>query len=78
MFLTKKKKNKIAKSLAFVQTVLNQSFIGETDKDAIDCWDLAIQQLIGIADEIGGIKLMELTKYWYDNLAERIEYHGTK
>ena len=78
MFLTKKKKNKIAKSLAFVQTVLNQSFISETDKDAIDCWDLATNQLIGIAEEIGGIKLMELTKYWYDNLAERIEYHGTK
>ena len=78
MFLTKKKKNKIAKSLAFVQTVLNQSFVDETNKDAIDCWDLATNQLIGIAEEIGGIKLMELTKYWYDNLAERIEYHGTK
>ena len=76
MFLTKKKKNKIAKSLAFVQTVLNQSFIGETDKDAIDCFELATQQLIGIAEEVGGIELMKLTKYWYDNLAERIEFHG--
>ena len=76
MFLTKKKKNKIAKALAFVQTVLNQSFIGETDRDAIDCWELATQQLIGIAEEVGGIELMELTKYWYDNLAERIELHG--
>ena len=72
MFLTKKKKNKIAKSLAFVQTVLNQSFIGETDRDAIDCWDLAIQQLIGIAEEIGGIELRKLTQYWYNNLKERI------
>ena len=78
MFLTKKKKNRIAKSLAFVQIVLNESFNGETDKDAIDCWDLATNQLIGIAEEIGGIKLMKLTKYWYDNLAERIEYHGVK
>ena len=72
MFLTKKKKNKIAKSLAFVQTVLNQSFIGETDKDAIDCWDLATQQLIGIAEEIGGIKLREMTQHWYNDLKERI------
>lgn len=72
MFLTKKKKNKIAKALAFVQTVLNQSFIGETDRDAIDCWDLAIQQLIGIAEEIGGIELRKLTQYWYNNLKERI------
>ena len=71
MFLTKKKKNKIAKALAFVQTVLNQSFIGETDRDAIDCWDLAIQQLDGIAEEIGGIELMKLTQYWYNDLKKR-------
>ena len=78
MFLTKKKKNKIAKALAFVQTVLNNSFVDEIDQDAIECWELATKQLQGVAEEIGGIKLIELTKYWYDNLAERIEFHGIK
>ena len=72
MFLTKKKKNKIAKALAFIQTVLNQSFYSETDKDAIDCWELATQQLDGIAEEIGGIELLKLTQYWYNDLKKRI------
>ena len=78
MFLTKKKKNKIAKALAFIQTILNHSFAGETDQDAIDCWELATKDLQEIAEEIGGVKLMELTKYWYDTLTERIESNDTK
>lgn len=78
MFLTKKKKNKIAKALAFVQTVLNNSFMDETDKDAIDCWELATRQLIGVAGEIGGVKLIKLTKYWYDDLIERTGFHDIK
>lgn len=78
MFLTKKKKNRIAKGLALIQTVLNKAFTGETDPDAIECWELSTRHLQRVAEEIGGVKLMELTKFWYDILAERIDSYDTK